>query len=62
MKRLLVWMVAAMLVLGASLGARVAQAAELTLGPGDVVKASVFGNPDMAIETRISEAGRITVP
>jgi len=58
MKRLLMWMVA----LAFALGAGFAQAADLTLGPGDVVKASVFGNPDMATETRISEAGKMTFP
>ena len=58
MKRLLMWMMAVMLALGASL----AQAADMTLGPGDVVKASVYGNPDMAVETRVSDSGKITFP
>ena len=58
MKRLLMWMMAALLALGAGW----AQAADLTLGPGDVIKASVFGNPDMATETRVSDSGRITFP
>ncbi|HEY0586142.1 MAG TPA: polysaccharide export protein EpsE [Pseudoduganella sp.] len=58
MKRLLMWMVAMALVLGAGF----AQAADLTLGAGDVIKASVFGNPDMATETRVSESGKITFP
>lgn len=58
MKRLMMWMAA----LALALGAGITQAADLTLGPGDVIKASVFGNPDMATETRVSEAGRITFP
>lgn len=41
------------------------QAAELQeslLGPGDVVRISVFQAPDMTTETRISEAGTVTFP
>jgi polysaccharide export outer membrane protein len=37
-------------------------AAEVLLGPGDMVKASVYGNPDLAIETRMSENGTMTFP
>ncbi|MEO8003684.1 MAG: polysaccharide export protein EpsE [Betaproteobacteria bacterium] len=32
------------------------------LGPGDTVKISVYQNPEMLIETRISEVGSITFP
>lgn len=39
-----------------------ALAADVQLGAGDVVKISVYGNPDLSLETRISEAGRITYP
>lgn len=39
-----------------------AHAEELVLGGGDVVKISVFGNPDLAVETRVSESGFITMP
>ncbi|MCE9657622.1 MAG: polysaccharide export protein EpsE [Burkholderiales bacterium] len=35
---------------------------EPVLGPGDVVKVSVFQNPDLAVEARISEGGQINVP
>lgn len=35
---------------------------DVPLGPGDVVKISVFGNNDLSLETRISEAGTITFP
>jgi polysaccharide export outer membrane protein len=37
-------------------------AAEVLLGPGDVLKLSVYGNPDLALETRVSETGTITFP
>jgi polysaccharide export outer membrane protein len=33
-----------------------------TLGPGDVVKITVFQQPEMTIETRVSEVGTLTVP
>jgi polysaccharide export outer membrane protein len=39
-----------------------AGAAEVLLGPGDVVKLSVYGSPDLSIETRVSEGGTITFP
>lgn len=58
MKRLVLWMLASLLAL--TFGA--AGAAELLLGPGDVVKASVYGNPDLQVETRVSESGNITFP
>ena len=32
------------------------------MGPGDLIKISVFQNPDMSTETRISESGTITLP
>jgi len=32
------------------------------LGPGDIVKISVYGNPDMTIETRVSDTGVISYP
>jgi polysaccharide export outer membrane protein len=40
----------------------IAGAAEVLLGAGDVVRVSVYGSPDLAIETRVSEAGNITFP
>jgi polysaccharide export outer membrane protein len=42
--------------------AGVAGAGELLLGPGDVVKAMVYGSPDLAIETRVAESGNMTFP
>lgn len=58
MKRFVKWMMATALVL--SMG--VATAAEILLGPGDVVKLSVYGSPDLSLETRVSESGNITFP
>jgi polysaccharide export outer membrane protein len=39
-----------------------AQPADYALGPGDVVKISVFQNPDLSLEARVSERGSITYP
>ena len=35
---------------------------EYRLGPGDVVKINVYGNPDLATETEVSLAGNISFP
>lgn len=58
MKRFVHLMIAAVLTLSAGL----AGAAEILLGPGDVVKASVYGSPDLSVETRVSEGGSMTFP
>lgn len=57
MKRLLHWMTAALLLASSSF----ALAADV-LGAGDVVKLNVYGNPDLAMEARVSDNGEITVP
>jgi polysaccharide export outer membrane protein len=36
--------------------------AEYRLGSGDAIRINVFQNPDMLLETRVSEAGTITFP
>jgi polysaccharide export outer membrane protein len=51
-------MIAATLALAAGF----TSAADVVLGPGDVVRASVYGSPDLATETRVSEAGSLTFP
>jgi polysaccharide export outer membrane protein len=51
-------MIATALMLSAGL----AGAADVLLGPGDVVRASVYGSPDLAVETRVSEGGAMTFP
>ena len=58
MKRLLMWCMVTLLAFSASF----ASAADVQLGAGDVLKISVYGNPDLALETRVSEAGEITYP
>lgn len=58
MKRILLGIVAMLLAWSAAS----AHAEEMVLGGGDVVKISVFGNPDLAVETRVSESGFITMP
>ena len=50
---------------GQSVGASVKPPAglqEYLLGPGDVIKITVFKNPDLTVETRVSENGTITYP
>ncbi len=39
-----------------------ASAAEYRLGAGDVIRISVYQNPDLSLETRVSEAGVISFP
>ena len=47
-------------LLACAIGA--AHGQEMLLGGGDVVKISVFGNADLAVETRVSESGFISMP
>src|SRR5688500_11419273 len=42
--------------------AQVAVAQEYRLGAGDVVRVNVFQNPDLSVETRITEAGVVSYP
>lgn len=58
MKRFVSWMMAVALACG--MGA--AGAAELPLGSSDVLKVSVYNNPDLTVETRVSDSGFITFP
>ena len=44
------------------MSAGIVGAADVQPGAGDVLKISVYGNPDLALETRVSEAGEITFP
>lgn len=39
-----------------------AGAEDVLLGPSDVLKISVYGNPDLSLETRVSQTGSITFP
>ena len=58
MKKLLQCLLALTLTLG--MGA--AMAADLPLGPGDTIRVSVYGSPDLTLETRVSEGGNISYP
>ena len=63
MKRFGKWIAAALLACSASMsGGAAAAPAEMPLGPGDVVRVSVYGSPDLSLETRVSETGAITFP
>lgn len=46
----------------APVGAVSGASAEYRLGSGDVIRISVFQNPDMTLETRVSEGGVISFP
>ena len=39
-----------------------ANAGDYRLGPGDTLKISVFQNPDLTLETRVTDSGMITYP
>lgn len=58
MRRWMKWLVGAAFLLGTGM----AGADEMVLGAGDVVKLSVYGSPDLSIETRVSQSGHITFP
>jgi polysaccharide export outer membrane protein len=46
----------------AAAAAAPAQNGDYVIGPGDVVRITVFQNPDLTTETRVSESGTITFP
>jgi len=52
----------AILVLVLGLWGVSASAEDTQLGPSDVLKISVYGNPDLSLETRVSQTGSITFP
>lgn len=58
MKQMMKWMLA--LILVALCGSAAAE--DVQLGAGDVIKISVYGNPDLTLEAKVSEAGSITYP
>jgi polysaccharide export outer membrane protein len=65
---LLAMLLAALSTLGATgawaqaAAANVAAAAEYRIGSGDVLRVSVYQNPDLSLETRVTEAGTISFP
>lgn len=56
-KILLAILTVAMLAAGTSV-----YADDVQLGPGDMLKISVYGNPDLAVETRVNDEGVISYP
>ena len=50
------------LLAGAALLIAAASAAAQTLGPGDSIRITVFQNPDLSVEARLSENGAISYP
>lgn len=57
------WRILLLLVLGAcGLGQTAHAQVTSTIAPGDVLKISVFGNPDLATVTRVAPNGTITFP
>ncbi|WP_371875659.1 polysaccharide export protein EpsE [Duganella aceris] len=58
MKRLLLSLMLTMMALTAG----VAAAADVVLGAGDVVRITVYNNPDLTLETRIADGGNISFP
>jgi len=40
----------------------VAAPADYRIGPGDVIRISVFQNPDLTLETRVTESGLVSYP
>lgn len=55
------FMAACLLVMAGGAGSALAQTASV-LAPGDVVKISVYGNPDLTTIVRVSDTGMITFP
>jgi polysaccharide export outer membrane protein len=53
---------ALLLVLGLANVAHAADEREYVLGEGDIVRITVFQNPDLTTETRVSESGTLTFP
>ncbi len=56
MRRIGLFCLAWVLLMGSAL------AADILLGPGDVLRISVYGSADLTLDTRVSEAGKITYP
>lgn len=56
----LMWLLLSFGLLGSSLAQD--KKADYRLGAGDAIKISVFQNPDLTVETRVSESGTITYP
>lgn len=58
MKKIKAWLFAACTICAAG----AAFAGDMLLGPGDALRISVFNNPDLTLETKVSEDGKISYP
>lgn len=58
MKKIIQLLAVATLVLSAAS----AGAADVVLGRGDVLKITVFGSPELSLETRVADSGKISYP
>src|SRR6476646_5219556 len=47
---------------GAGGGGNATASADYRLGPGDQIRVQVYQNPDLTVETRVSEQGTINYP
>jgi len=59
------WLTVLLLVIGVALAAGASAQdtlPEYKLGPGDTIRIQVFQNPDLTLETRVTENGNITFP
>jgi polysaccharide biosynthesis/export protein len=54
--------IALVMVLGIQSTPAVAAPQDYLLGPGDILRISVFKNPDLSLDARVSEAGAIAYP
>lgn len=60
MKKLLQWLLTAYLAVFIMVGT--VYAADVVIGPGDVLKIYVYGHTDLTLETKVSASGSITYP
>ena len=62
MRRSFMRLLAATAVLAAVGSAHAQRATDYVLGPGDVIKITVFQSPELTLDTRIPESGVVTYP
>lgn len=62
MQRLVVWGLLALMLVSLSIRAETPKLNQYRMGSGDVIKITVYGQPDLSIETRLSDVGAINYP
>ena len=62
MKQTILWIVAWLGLVFINAGASAQVGNEYRLGPGDVVRITVYNNPDLTTEAQITQEGQITFP